>query len=127
VSERVKLSLKELVGLLDRDIDRNKWPSVHRDAHRCQEKSSIVGTAEASERTLPVDFLDTIVLRPRLTGGDWFSIDVTVEKANELLRLSLTRLTHQSTGETTVRTLEYSIRPTQGPFGLRTPNHRVRT
>jgi len=42
-------------------------------------------------------------------AGDWFSIDVTVEKANELFEAQFDSFTHQSTGETTVRTLEYSI------------------
>ena len=42
-------------------------------------------------------------------AGNWLSIDVPVDKANELLDADFTTFTHVATGKSSIRALSYSI------------------
>lgn len=42
-------------------------------------------------------------------AGDWIGINVTVAQANTLIAADFTNYTHSTTGQNTVRTLNYSI------------------
>jgi tripeptidyl-peptidase I len=63
-------------------------------------------TSEAITKFLSDNSLTASKVTP---AGDWLSIDVTVEQANNLFGAQFDSFTRQSTGDTTVRTLEYSI------------------
>jgi len=63
-------------------------------------------TSDAVTRFLSDNGLTASKVTP---AGDWLSINVTVVQANELFAAQFDSFIDNSTGETTVRTLEYSI------------------
>lgn len=42
-------------------------------------------------------------------AGDWLSLSVDVDKANQMFDADFSVFTHESTGEQTIRTLSYSV------------------
>lgn len=42
-------------------------------------------------------------------AGDWIAVNMTVSKANSLFDADFSEFTHESTGSTVIRTLEYSV------------------
>ncbi|EIM82411.1 family S53 protease [Stereum hirsutum FP-91666 SS1] len=46
---------------------------------------------------------------PISAAGDWLSVNITVSQANDLLSADFSTFTHETTGQSTVRTLEYSV------------------
>ncbi|EIM82266.1 family S53 protease [Stereum hirsutum FP-91666 SS1] len=42
-------------------------------------------------------------------AGDWIAVNMTVSKANSLFDADFSQFTHESTGSTAIRTLEYSV------------------
>ncbi|KAF7353862.1 Subtilisin-like protein [Mycena venus] len=46
---------------------------------------------------------------PASAAGDWISLSIPVEKANELLKADFSVFTHTESGKESIRTLEYSI------------------
>lgn len=50
-----------------------------------------------------------IVAKKASPAGDWLSFSIPVSKANALLDADFTEFVHTGTGETSIRTLAYSI------------------
>ncbi|KAH9972912.1 family S53 protease-like protein [Russula compacta] len=108
---RIALTQTDIKGLQDKLLDVSTPSSPNYGKHLSKEEVGAFVVPKPETLAAVNAWLAENGLNGSSTSpfGDWISVQVTVGLANELFATQFSEFTHESTGETTVRTLQYSI------------------
>ncbi|TFY57290.1 hypothetical protein EVJ58_g7104, partial [Rhodofomes roseus] len=108
---RIALVQNNVDGLIDTLYDVSDPESSNYGQYLSKEEveAYVKPTEESADAMKAWLSENELVATPLSPSGDWISVDIPVNKANDMLDADFSVFTHKVTGAQTVRTLQYSI------------------